>query len=415
MPLPLASESPPRTFRVTFLLCAIISGLSFTEQISNLVLPLTISRFTTDAAVIGLILMLNPAFGFIAQPLVGVLSDKIWTPVGRRAFFLVTGAPIVALCLLYVPHAAMLWHLVVAVVLYQFFQDVLWGSDHPLIADLVVPERRTFVKACMTTCTQIVAFIFLKFGLGWAMDRWGEVFIYQVGAGAQICLVAFAALFLREKRAQPRVRPRLTPRRYMMDLFGDPALRRFAFLGISFSIFISTVTGYVVLYAVNTVGIARSEFGNAWSWLAMVSLFCAIPIGILAERLPKQWAIAGGFLIAMVGCILGLQAHDAFGFISVAIVFGIGAVIIDVTLKPFFTEFLPPDLVGQITGAYNICFAVGRAVGLAGVGWIVSRFDNNYTAIWWVALVFGAVSIVIALSMRDPRYETRRHADNHAS
>lgn len=123
-----------KPLRVTFLLCTIISGLALTEQLSSNLLPLAISRFTEDAAIIGLILMLNPTFGFIAQPLIGILSDKIWTPIGRRAFFLVTCAPIVALCLIFIPEVAALWQLVVLVVLYQFFQDVPGGSNHPLLS-----------------------------------------------------------------------------------------------------------------------------------------------------------------------------------------------------------------------------------------------------------------------------------------
>lgn len=400
--------TPPRIFRTTFLLCAIVSGLMVTEQISNLVLPLTITKFTENAAVIGLILTLNPAFGFIAQPLVGVLSDKIWTPIGRRAVFLVTGAPVVALCLLFVPHAQLLWQLVVLVVVYQFFQDILWGSDHPLLADLVPTERRTFVKACMTTSMQIVAFVFLKVGMGWAMDRFGDAIIYRAGAAAQILFVAVTAFYLGERKITPRERPRLTPKRYVMDLFGDPVLRRFGLLALTYSIFFNTVTGFIVLYAIKTVGIERSAFGQAWSWLAMVSLFCAVPFGMLVERLPKQWVIAGGVGIAMLGCVLGLSASSSASFVAVALVFGIGNVIIDVTLKPFFTEFLPEDIVGQLTGAYNICFAVGRAIGLAGTGWIVSRLGNDYTAIWWIALVFGAGSIAVALSIRDIRYHNNR-------
>ena len=108
----------------------------------------TIEQFTVDPTTIALILFINPAFGFIAQPIVGVLGDKIWTPVGRRAFFLITGAPIVAICLWFVPEARFLWHLVVLVVVYQFFQDVLWGSDHPLLADLFPPCKDFSYREC---------------------------------------------------------------------------------------------------------------------------------------------------------------------------------------------------------------------------------------------------------------------------
>jgi len=399
---------PHGVVRVTFLLCTIISGLALTEQLSNNLLPLAIGRFTDNAAIIGLILMLNPAFGFIAQPLIGILSDKIWTPIGRRAFFLVTCAPIVALCLIFVPETAALWQLVVLVVLYQFFQDVLWGSDHPLLADLVKPERRTFVKACMTTSTQVVAFLFLKFGMGWAIDQFGDAFLFRVGAVAQILFVSIAALFLKEKRIEPVPRPKLTIKRYVTDLLGEPTLRRFAMLGFTHAIFVNTVFGFIVLFAVKTIQIEKSDFGHSWSWVALISLFFAIPIGIAVERIPKQLAMAIGYAVGLVGCVLGLQATEGSDFLLIALFFGFGSVTIDVTLKPFFTEFLPRELVGQLSGAYNICFAIGRSLGLAGAGWTVSLFDNDYHYIWYFAIVFGVLSLLISLSIRDMRFQARK-------
>src|SRR5436309_3367105 len=91
------------TLRTVVSLCTIVGGLQLAEEISNNVLPLTLHRFTPDASTIGMILAIHPAFGFVAQPLVGILGDRIWTPVGRRAFFLVTCAPLAAVCLWYLP------------------------------------------------------------------------------------------------------------------------------------------------------------------------------------------------------------------------------------------------------------------------------------------------------------------------
>ena len=136
-----------------------------TEQLSIHLLPATVEGFTTSPSLIALILFINPAFGFITQPLVGILGDKIWTPVGRRALFLITGAPIVGLCLWFLPEARFLWHLVILVLVYQFFQDMMWGSDHPLLADLFPPKQRLFVSGLLIAVGQLATLIFLKFGM----------------------------------------------------------------------------------------------------------------------------------------------------------------------------------------------------------------------------------------------------------
>ena len=93
---------------------AVIWGaLMLTEQLSIHLLPATVREHTSSPFLISLILFLNPLFGVIAQPLVGIIGDRIWTPIGRRAFFLITGAPIVGICLWFIPDARFLWHIFV--------------------------------------------------------------------------------------------------------------------------------------------------------------------------------------------------------------------------------------------------------------------------------------------------------------
>lgn len=414
----IAEASPPvpaaprtRTPLAVFVvLCSIVSGLVLTEQVSNNVLPLTLHRFTPDAQLIGLVLALNPFFGFIVQPLVGVLSDRVWTPLGRRAVFLVTCAPIVAFCLFFIPHSPALWQIVVLVVLYQFFQDVLYGSDHPLIADLVPPHRRTLVKGCMAISTQSASFLFLKFGVGAESERFGETIPYYVAAAAQMLLVAGAALCLKEQRHQAIDRPRLTPRRYVADLFGDPVRRRFGILAFVHAMFLAVINGFIVLFAVDTVHLKRSEFADIWSLHALVALGCAIPLGLLAERWPKQRVLVAGYALVMVACIIGYRAEHASAFVAITLLFGLGHVMLDVTLKPFFTEYVPRDIVGQVTGAYNICFAIGRSVALVGGGWLVSRLGTDYRVIWPAGLALGVVAIALASQIPDERYARRKAA-----
>lgn len=397
--------------RTIFALCCIWSGLIVTEAVSNNVLPLTIRQFTDQAWLIGLILAINPAFGFIAQPLVGIVSDRIWTPIGRRAFFLVTGAPVVALCLVLVPGAQVLWHLIVLVVLYQFFQDVLWGSDHPLLADLVPPAQRTLVTGLMTCLSQVATYLFLRQG----MPRLSIEWLYYVAALCQVVLVAGGALFLKERRNVSH-RPKLTVRRYVLDVMGDRSLRRFAAVSFTQMLFTNVIAGFVVLFAVQNLSATRAEFGEIWSFQSLLALFTAIPLAIAVERyLPKHWALGIGYTVMMSACVLGLLAQTLTAFLVITIIWGAGALLTNVTLKPFMTEFIPPDIIGQVTGALNVFFALGRTAALLGGGTLISILGNDYRHIWSIALFFGAITVGICLSLPDLRYQARKNRRPEAS
>ena len=408
--MPAVPSQPKASARTIVLLCAIFGGLQLTEEFSNNVLPLALRQFTGDASLIGLVLAIHPFFGFIAQPVVGILGDRIWTRIGRRTFFLVTFAPLAALCVLVMPHVPTLGLFVVVVELFQLFLALLWGSDHPLITDLVPGPQRTFVKGWMMAAGQLCAFLFVKFGIGYAMDRYGAAVVYRIAAAAQVVLIGVCALMLKETRVTPAPRPRLTVRRYVNDLLGDRILRRFALLGFVYSIFVNIVLGFAILFAVQTVGISKAQFGAAWSMQALLALVCAIPLGFFIERLPKQWALVVGFSISLAGCVCGYLARDAGSFYAIALLFGFGYLVVEVTIKPFFSEYLPPDITGQLTGAYNICYATGRIVALIGAGWAVSQAGNDYRVIWILALVFGVLSALVAASIPDMRHEARRAA-----
>lgn len=400
-----ATARPNAPWYVFFLLSLTWSGLILTELISNNVLPLTVNQFTTNAGYIGFILAINPAFGFIAQPIAGIVSDRIWTPLGRRAIFLVIGAPIVAACLWLIPDVRIFWHLIVLVVIFQFFQDVLWGSDNPLIADLVPAHQRTLVMGCMIGSAQVCSFLFLRL----AMPALSEEWLYRIAAAGQVFMVAGAAFFIREKKELPVMeRPKLTVKRYLMDMLGDPILRRFGALAFAQTFFLTICTGFLVLFAIKSVGLTKAEYSTAWSWSSFSMLCLAIPTGVLIERFHKGHALVGAYIFGIGACVLGYLTHSYSTFVCLSVAFGLFQIVVNVTQKAFFTEYLPADIVGQLSGAYNICLAVGRSLALAAGGWVVVWANDNYRVLWILGAVDGAIAVWIALSLPDRRYQERK-------
>ncbi len=407
---PLPASRPPIQWRSLFLLSLIWSGLVVTEQISYNILSGTCRQFTQDIAVIGFILGLNRLFGFIANPIVGVLSDKIWTPLGRRAVFLITGAPAVALALWLIPSAGSLWHLIGLVVMYQFFQDVLWGSDHPLIADLIPVQQRSLAAGLMMASSQGVSFLFNQYGMGVIAKQHGEHTLYYIAAAIQIALVCLPAFFLRETKTTPVERPPLSVRRYITDITSNPILRRFALLAFCSACFTTICLQFFRDFATTTLKIPLHVFGPASSIMSLIILFGAIPFGIIVEKyLPKQRVMVAGYIVALAACLYSYFAHDAEDIRIMAIGFAFGQLVLNVTQKPFFTEYVPRDLIGQISGAYNICYAAGAYVGTVGTGIVIRYlFNSDLRMIWPIAALFAVLSIFIAATIPDVRYQQRK-------
>ena len=240
-----------------------------TEQISSNLLPYTIETFTVSAFIFGAIQFINPMFGFIAQPVVGILSDRIWTPVGRRAFFLIISAPIVAVCIIFIPYAQYLWQLVVLVILYQFFQDILWGSDHPLMADLFPPKQRVIVAGALVVTSEFAKYLFQKY----AMVYWSVEQIYLYVPLVQVVFVAGGAFFLWEKKPDPSIkRDKLTVKKYVGDVFRNTMLRRFAYMNFCKMFYLTMIAGFVVRFAMSSLDLSKEEFFNEWSITSLIAL-----------------------------------------------------------------------------------------------------------------------------------------------
>jgi len=408
MKLEQPARSEPQKWPVIVTFCLIWSGLVATEQVSIQILPPTIKTFTASATIIGIILGLNPLFGLIAQPIVGVLSDRIWTPVGRRAFFLITGAPVVAICLFLIPEAQFLWHIFVLVLIYQLFQDVLWGSDHPLLADLFPPSQRVIVSGLLVASAKISEYIFLKV----IMPFFELQEIYRLVAGLQVVLVSGFAFFLNERPVIKKDRPKLTVARYIMDLMGNSTLRRFAALNFVQAVFLAVAVngGFLVLFAQTSLGATQGEYGNIWSNSAFIPLFLSIPTSIAIQKwVSKQWAIITGFALGIVGCIVGWFANETHNLLWMAITYGFGTMILSITYKPFYTEYVPADIIGQIAGALNIFYAAGRFLGTITAGALIEHaFGNDYRFIFPMAVIIGIAGIIVTFTLPDLNYRRRK-------
>ena len=58
---------------------------------------------------IPLLWLAAPMTGLIVQPIIGALSDRTWTPLGRRRPYFLAGATLASLALFAMPHSPALW------------------------------------------------------------------------------------------------------------------------------------------------------------------------------------------------------------------------------------------------------------------------------------------------------------------
>lgn len=422
----------PVSFRLALVLGLIFFGVNVTEACSVNLLPLTLNLFTENPMYIFLILAINPAFGIIAQPLVGAVSDRVWTRFGRRAFFLIICAPVVAACLMLIPHVGSLLQLVMVVIVLQFFQDLLNGCDQPLIADMVPPQQRTFMLGLVKTFENLAFFFVLYIGMqmvkGYRETHGDTNYglpMYYTAAACQILFVMVAAFFVGEKRIERQPRPRLTPRQYIVDFVHQPMLFRIALAYMMRAFARTAVVGSAALYATRTLLLDEKQLGNSWGMFPFIALLLAIPLGLGAERFAKHRVLQLAFAAIVAGCVVGYFSSGALGLAAAALVFGFGDMLLEVTHKAFMSDHYPADLIGQLAGAVNIFYAIGRTAALVLVGFAVKWANPtidfeatdgsefvDYHLIWVISGIAAIIGIIILSTVDDHRHAAKTRTNS---
>ncbi|WP_197994414.1 MFS transporter [Gimesia maris] len=425
--LPEPATRTPLSLRNGCVLYSLFFGASITEAVSVNLIPLTLALFTRDPNIIFWILAINPALGFIVQPIFGLISDRVWTGLGRRALFLVCSPPIIALTLILIPFLDTLWIMVIVIVILQFFQDIINGTDQPLIADLVPPPHRTMVLGAVKAAENLGIIIVLFLGMPlveWYRKQSGFEYyglpLYVFAAACQILFVSLAATLLHERKRTNlgRSNPEVSVKSYLNDFFAQPMLFRIALAYFFRSFSRSAVVGSIALYTLHTLQLSEHEFGISWGLMPFISLLAGVPLGMVAERFAKDRVLQFAFVMLIVSCSVGYFGHGVMGLVFASLIFGIADMLLEVTLKAFMSEHYPADQTGQLAGAVNCFYAAGRVVGLLVVGYCVKLMNPqidwaritetayvDYSVIWMISSIGAVLGMIVLSTTKDLRFE----------
>jgi maltose/moltooligosaccharide transporter len=95
-----------------------------------------------------------PVTGLVVQPIVGYLSDRTWTGLGRRRPYFFVGAILASLALVIMPHAPALW----------FAAGMLWIMDASI--NISMEPFRAFVGDNLPASQRITGFAMQSFFIG---------------------------------------------------------------------------------------------------------------------------------------------------------------------------------------------------------------------------------------------------------
>ncbi len=176
-------------------------GSSVVYALLNQAMPLYLKLYGFPPWLISILANERAFVGALIQPIVGRISDRTRTPLGRRRPFFLIGVPLMSISLFLLASHPSIWLLLGLMTIGSFFLAVAQDPYIALLADLFPERHRGKVGGLLglTTALGNIAFALLAFSL-WEHN---ETLVFALVITALLVTYGFTFFTVREPHLPP--------------------------------------------------------------------------------------------------------------------------------------------------------------------------------------------------------------------
>jgi Na+/melibiose symporter-like transporter len=373
-------------------------------------------KFGLEPALIGFFMTLDNIAALFIQPPVGVWSDRLRTPIGRRMPFILIGAPIGAIVFGLIPLAGIL-PLFVACTTTLLLSMAFWRT--PVVAlmpDITPSQNRSQANGVinlMGGLGSIIAFLG-----GAALYEMNPAYPFWLGSGLVILAALLVFLFVREPKViedSREEKPSLLTS--LKTVLADPDRSALRILLAIFFWFVAynAIEAFFTLYAKNHLMLTESDGTRLLGQLSLFFVLFSLPSGLLGSRIGRRVTISIGIVI-MTLCMLAmyfvpvatlttlLTSLPVLGQVPVVGVIlmlaGIAWACININSLPMVVDMTSLSRVGTYTGLYYLFSTLAAIAGPNINGWIIQLSGKNYSTTMVAAPFFMVIALIMMLGVK---------------
>ncbi len=391
-------------------------GVSVIWTVYNAFVPLFLAnRFGLSPLLIGFFMTLDNIAALFIQPPVGVWSDRLRTPIGRRMPFILIGAPIGALAFGLIPIAAVL-PLFVACTSTLLLSMAFWRT--PVVAlmpDITPSQYRSQANGIINLMGGVGTIIATL--VGSTLYEINVNFPFWMGSGLTIVAALLVFLFIKEPKEYGENEKEPNMFESLRELINDEDKSGMRILFAIFFWFLAYtgIEAFLTLYATKYVGLSDGDAGRLTGHLGLFFVLFALPAGILGSRIGRRITISAG-IIGMAALIFGLfilsptalAAQVAkvplLGNVHVISLLlmpaGIAWALININSLPMVVDLTSLARVGTFTGLYYLFSTFSAIVGPNLNGLLVTLSGGRYNTIMLISPLFLIVALILMLGVK---------------
>jgi maltose/moltooligosaccharide transporter len=351
---------------------------------------------------VGLLAQERSLAGAFAQPIVGAMSDRTRTRIGRRKPYFIAGVALTAASLLYLSGYPPIVPMLIVLSINAFFLNVAVDPYTALMADLVPPGQRGrigTVLAVFNMLGQIAAALLAIF----LWDRSPQLVFVLVAA---ILVISFAitTIGVREPDAPPAPTERLKidVGKYVRGLLAQRELTKYILAASFFWLGTGGVLPFLTRFAVNELGTSEGDSFQLFLPALLGTIVGAIPAGYLADRLGKKPVLAVGMFAFAVIALIGSQVQNVPQALVIMAFIGLANGVWTALNVPLLVDLVIPERAAEMTGLGSGVWSLAQPIGAVIAGILIGNFDS-YRASFVGAAVLVFVAFLLLLTVRAPR------------
>jgi maltose/moltooligosaccharide transporter len=351
---------------------------------------------------VGLLSQERSLAGAFAQPIVGALSDRTRTRIGRRKPFFIVGVTLTAASLLFLAGFPPLIPMLLVLSVNAFFLNVAVDPYTALMADIVPSSQRGrigTVLAVFNMLGQIGASLLALF----FWDRSPELVFILVAA---VLVVSFAmtTIGVREPGAPPAPREpvRIDPGAYVRGLLAQRELTKYVLAAAVFWLGTGGVLPYLTRFGVHELGTTEGDAFLLFLPALVGTIVGAVPAGYIADRIGKKPVLAAGLLAFAVIALVGSQVASVPQALVVMGLIGLANGVWTALNVPLLVDLVMPERAAEMTGLGSGVWSLAQPIGAVIAGILIGNFDS-YRASFIGAAVLVFVAFLLLLTVRPPR------------
>jgi Na+/melibiose symporter-like transporter len=378
-------------------------GANAVYSFLNLAAGLYHSRYpAVPTWTVGLLSQERSLLGAFAQPIVGAMSDRTRTRLGRRRPFFIAGVALTAASLLYLAGFPPLIPMLVVLSIMSFFLNVAVDPYMALMADIVPSDQRGRVGTVLAIFNMLGQIGATLLGLA-LWDRSPElVFVFVV----VILVVAFAitTIGIREPAvpAAQREAVKLDVGGYVRGLFQHRELVKYVGAASVFWLGTGGVLPYLTRFGVHELGTSEGDSFQLFLPALVGTIIGSIPAGYLADRIGKKPVIAGGLVLFSVIALIGSQVQNVPQALTAMAFIGLANGVWTALNVPMLVDLVPRERAAEMTGLGSGVWSLSQPIGAVIAGLLIEGFAS-YRASFVGAAALVFVSFLLLLTVRPSR------------